>query len=494
MTRALAHRGPDDEGFHEAPGIALGHRRLAVRDPGPAGHQPFADPAGEVVVVFNGELYNDGELRSELSRRHGIRFRTRCDTELLPLGFRVLGPDLFARLEGIFAVALWDARARALYLARDGAGVKPLFTSGGGPRWRFASELKALLEDPEQPEQMDGAALHAWLAQGYVAPDRTLLTGVGQLAPGTVRRISGDGVRDVRFWQPVRKPDIRRLDDAVDAVAATLPPVVEQQLVSDVPVGVLQSGGIDSTLLTFTLRGRERLPVFTARFEEPSHDESARATRAARAAGVEHHLVPVAGDDVGADFEAMVRHFDGQVADSSGLAFYALARAVRRHTVVVLSGDGADELFAGYPTYRATRLAARLAGRVPSALLEAARRLGDRLARGSETRLPAAAVLARFAAGLAEPGIGCHAAWRRLWPAAPGGRRRWPAAPVPGPRGLGRSRVRPRHCRRSTVRRCARCSGATPSSTTGRPLPRPTAAPWTARCWRTSASTCRPTC
>lgn len=418
MARSLAHRGPDGEGVYMDPQgrAGLGHRRLAVRDPSSAGAQPMTDAGGGIAISFNGEIYNDAALRGILEREHGVTFRSRCDAEVIPAGFLAFGEAIFDRLEGMFAVALWDAREGRLWLARDGVGVKPLFVARDGARYRFASEVKGLLADPGQAFRLSPRGLHAYLAQGYVSPEATLLEGVMQLPPGTVRRIDASGVRDRRFWRPERRPDIRRLPDALDAFGTLWPQVLSDQLASDVPLGVLQSGGIDSSLVTFSLRDRPGLPVFTARFDEPSHDETRLAAETAAAAGVQQHVVPVASGDVAADFRDVVHHFDGQVADSSGLAFYALARAVRRRTVVALSGDGADEFFGGYPTYRATQVAA-FAGRfLPGAPLRAAGRLLARVGAGSEARLPASEVLSRFLFGLAE-GPRCHAHWRRILPA-----------------------------------------------------------------------------
>lgn len=416
MMRSLAHRGPDGEGFWLDPAgcVSLGHRRLAVRDLSEAGRQPMSDPSGRITISYNGEIYNDRELRAILEREHGARFRSRCDAEVIPLGFLAFGEAIFDRLEGMFAIALWDAREQTLWLARDAAGVKPLFVARDGARVRFASEVKGLLADPEQGFRLSPEALHAYLAQGYVAPDATMLDGVAQLPPGTVRRIDAGGARDRCFWRPQRRPDIRSLDDALDAFGEAWRCVVGDLLVSDVPLGVLQSGGVDSSLVSYALRDRPELPVFTARFEERSHDESVLAGEVASGAGARLHHVSVAGGDVVGDFRAVVHHFDGQLADSSGLALFALARAVRRHTVVALSGDGADEFFGGYPTYRMTRLATAVAGKFPPAALQTMSRALGRLGRRNEARLPPLELVSRLLLGVCDPGIACHAAWRRL--------------------------------------------------------------------------------
>ena len=419
MTRTLAHRGPDDEAVWNEGHVGFGHCRLAIRDPSPAGRQPMSDPSGRVTVSYNGEIYNEAALRRELERDYGFLFRSRCDTEVIPAGYLAWGEEVFDRLEGMFAIALWDDQTERLFLARDGVGIKPLFVARyrarHGERWGFGSELKALLADPELPRRIDAEALHVYLAQGYVAPHRTLLEGVGQLPPGTVRRIDRDAASDRRFWKPQRTGEIKQLSEAVEIFLITWDEVLESITVSDVPIGILQSGGIDSSLVTLGLAGRIEAPAFIATFEERSHDEASLAVDVARAASCPHHLVPVEVDDVPGVFRRVVEHFDGQLADSSGFATYTLCAAARRRAPVVISGDGADELFGGYPTYRATRIAAALQG-VPRSWLRGLGRRAWRRASGRYERLPKAEVVARFFDGATAPDLGYHAHWRRLLP------------------------------------------------------------------------------
>ena len=418
MTRALAHRGPDGEGLWLEGGVGLGHRRLAIRDLSEAGHEPMSDASGRVTISFNGEIYNDRAIRRELEGQFGYAFRSTCDAEVVPLGYLAWGEEIFRRLEGMFAVALWDARDRKLILARDGIGIKPLYFSDTGTTVRFASELKGLVADPGQARAIAPAALHGFLAQGYAAPDGSLLDGVEQVGPGTYCVFDHRGRRDTQYWRPVRRPDITRLEDGVEAFGRLWEEVVDDTLVSDVPVGVLQSGGIDSSLVSMELAGRRRdVPLFTAAFQETSHDEAAAAGSVGRSAGLQHHVVPVSEPaSPEARFREIVHHFDGQVADSSAYAFYPLAAAVRRQVTVALSGDGGDEMFGGYPTYRASRLASALSPFVPRGLAAALGRAAFRVAGRSEARLPAAEVVGRFAQGLAVAGsaLGAHVQWRRL--------------------------------------------------------------------------------
>ncbi len=417
MTDTMIHRGPDGSGVWIDGPVGLGHRRLAIRDLSDAARQPIHDPSGRVTVTYNGEIYNEAELRRELERDFGVAFRSTCDAEVLPVGWVHWGEGLLDRLEGMFAFGLWDARDRCLVLARDGFGIKPLFVADDDKCVRFGSELKALLADPAQPKRVNGPSLHRFLAQGYVGPDATLLEGVRQVAPGGIERFERDNTARRTFWRPIRRPDIGRMEDAVDAFEPVWSKVVAEHLISDVPVGVLQSGGVDSTLVTLSLPSEPKVPLFTAGFDQRSHDETTLAAALAKDLGLPHHTVPV---DVAAapedTFRSVVRHFDGQLADSSGFAYYVLSRAVRPQVKVVLAGDGGDELFAGYETYRASRVA-RVAGAVlPSSLSEMLARLATRLGAGGEDRIPLSEVAARFFAGIAAGHRDAHAQWRRILP------------------------------------------------------------------------------
>lgn len=415
MTAALAHRGPDGQGFWEAQGVGFGHRRLAIRDLSEAGRQPMLDDSGQICVTYNGELYGDDVLRRTLERETGHVFRTRCDTEVLPIGWRVWGESLFGRIEGMFAIALWDARTRTLVLARDAAGVKPLYWHEAGQTLHFASEVKALVA-AGLPCRIDPQAFHTYLACGYPDPDASLLEGVRQVPPGTMLIARAGERRMVRFWEPHRRGGERDPEAAVQKVIQTLRQVCSEMRVSDVPLALLQSGGIDSALLAMELD--PAVPCFTASFSERSHDETEAASRLAQAGGHPWEAVPVDGSSgLLEDFVATAHHVDGQLADSSCLAHYVLSRAVRRRTAVALAGDGADEFFGGYPTYRASRLAARVAPWIPTGL---ALGLADRiegLFGGDEGRLPLHVVAARFLRGLSAPGTTQHVEWRRLTPA-----------------------------------------------------------------------------
>ncbi|MDA9496619.1 asparagine synthase (glutamine-hydrolyzing) [Bradyrhizobium sp. CCBAU 11357] len=418
MSAALIHRGPDGDGFWLDQSVGFAHRRLAIRDLSDAGHQPMLDPSGRIVVTYNGEIYNDGELRRELERSFGFQFRGHCDTEILPYAYLAWGEAMFERLEGFFAVGLWDRQERRLILARDGIGIKPLYYFDDRSDVVFASEVKGILASGLVAAHIDPAALHTFLAAGHTGTRQSLFREIRQVPPGTVISFAASERTERRFWRPVRAPRVDRLDEAVDRLRSTIQTVVESQMVSDVPLGVLQSGGVDSSLITLTLKQLGlKPPLFTAGFTEKSHDESAAAKEIAAAAGLSVRVVDgEGGEDAETALRAVVHHFDGQCADTGALGFYRLAGAVRQHCSVVLSGDGGDEFFAGYETYAATAMAEPLRRVVPRGVAGMTGRFAYAAVRGNERRLPAAAQLARFALGLSEEGDSPHLQWRRLVP------------------------------------------------------------------------------
>lgn len=418
MVAALHHRGPDDSGIAIAPGVGLGHARLAIRDLSSDGHQPFADPSGRIVVSYNGEIYNDREIRAELERDFGFRFRTSCDTEVIPFGYLAWGDRLFERLEGMFAIALWDRDERRLLLVRDGIGIKPLYYAQTASVVRFASEIKGIFADPEQSRQLAPEGLHAFFAMGYVGPHSTTFEGVHQIPPGTVVSFC-DGKRESRrFWRPTRAPEITRIDDAAAELENLWPRVVADQLVSDVPVGVLLSGGIDSTIVALAAnQSGRKLPFFTASFANQSFDETPIARKVADGLNSDLHSVPIElRPDLGELLVQVVHHYDAQSCDEASLALLLLSREVRRHVTVALTGDGGDEFFAGYPTYGASRWAARLGPMLPANIWTGLGQLFYRLGSSGQTRLPVSAIASRFAFGVASGPMQAHASWRRYIP------------------------------------------------------------------------------
>jgi asparagine synthase (glutamine-hydrolysing) len=417
MTNALTHRGPDAGEIWCDGAIGFGHRRLAIRDLTAAGRQPMSDPSGRITVTYNGEIYNEAELRSELERDFGARFRSHCDTEILPLGYLAWGEDLFSRIEGIFAIGLWDASARRLILARDSIGTKPLFFSAFGGAVRFASEIKGLLADPTHPRDLDPAGLHRFFAMGYVGPTTTTMSHIRQVAPGSITTYENGSEISRRFWQPRRSPGFRDLADAVDTFLPLFDKVVSDQLISDVPVGILQSGGIDSSLIAFSVAKRGHFPLFTASFAEQSHDESKIASLVALQTTQPHQIVPVSEDARPDETLArVVHHFDGQVADESAGPLLLLTHELRRNSTVALSGDGADEFFGGYPTYRASCLADSFGCWIPKSIALSAGKVAYGASSTNEARLPWAALLSRFLLGIGAGGTYAHTEWRRYIP------------------------------------------------------------------------------
>lgn len=387
MTAALAHRGPDGEAIWTADEIGLGMRRLAIVDV-EHGEQPVVNEDQTIRVVFNGEIYNHGELRQWLDRR-GHRMRSRMDGEVIPHLYEELGPACFARLDGIFAIALWDANTRRLLLARDHLGVKPLYVHRGGEVSRFASELKSLLKDPAVPRRLDLEALDAHLTFRFTPAPRTLLEGVEKLEPATCLVISDSGEERFRYWNPA--PKLRRsmpLPEAADRFQDLLRAAVRRQMMSDRPIGAMLSGGIDSgAVVAMMSEVSDQVRTFTVGFEGGGDaDETKLARQTARLFDTDHHDIVLPPGDFREDLPAAIEALEEPVGTSSAIGFREVARMARREVPVLLSGQGADEVLGGYWRYVGEWMTERLLGfvaplrlqrplaavgaRVPSARLE----------------------------------------------------------------------------------------------------------------------------
>ena len=368
MCHSLAHRGPDDWGLHLDGPVGLAMRRLAVIDVD-AGRQPIANEDGTVWTVYNGEIYNYLELRRELEAR-GHRFATRSDTEVIVHLYEDHGLDFVRALNGMFAIALWDAARRRLVLARDRMGIKPLYVAALPDRLLFGSEIKALLADGLRPT-VDLEALSLYLSLLYIPAPHTIYREIRKLEAGHLLVWQDGQVADRPYWdlskvQPA-SGDLR--SDAVRAeLLDLLTDAVRRQLVADVPLGTFLSGGIDSsTLVALTRRVFSgRVKTFSIGFDDPSYDERADARVVARHFETDHTELTVRPDVVDL-VPRLVRHFDEPFADASAIPTYYLSQLTRRHVTVALGGDGGDELFAGYATYKADVLA-RLYARLPGAL------------------------------------------------------------------------------------------------------------------------------
>lgn len=369
MTNAIAHRGPDGSGIWTAPGVGLGHRRLSIIDVA-GSPQPMATPGESHVVVFNGEIYNYREIRAELTTL-GAHFVTDGDTEVLLHGWRAWGAGLLERLNGMFAFALYDAEARSLFLARDRLGVKPLhYVELSDGAVAFASELKGLLAHPLVRRAPDLGAVEDYLALGYVPDDASIVAGVRKLPAGHFLLLE----RGRPVPQPVQWWDVdftRRATgstrDLTAELAHRLGEAVRSRMVADVPLGAFLSGGVDSSAVVALMAEASRQPVKTCTigFDEAGHDERAHAERIARRFATEHRTRTVASDDFGL-IDTLVHAFDEPFADASALATYQVCALARETVTVALSGDGADEAFAGYRRYRFHAAEERVRGLVPA--------------------------------------------------------------------------------------------------------------------------------
>jgi asparagine synthase (glutamine-hydrolysing) len=361
MTDAMTHRGPDERGTYLAPGIALGARRLAIVDVGD-GHQPALNEDGSVRAIQNGELYNHLALRSEYDRH---AYASRCDTEILPHLYEEVGPRFPERLRGKFAIAIWDEPRRRLVLARDRLGVKPLYYSRQGDVLVFASELKSLLASGLVPAELDYEAIDAYLTLGFTPAPRTPLAGVSKLQPGSRLVVSGGEALLERYWDyPLPRPDEPARSEAeyAEELIEHLEDAVRARLMSDVPLGAMLSGGLDSSLVVALMARNTTEPVktFSVGFGDGGvASELADARYVAQVLGTEHHELELSLADAATDLEELVWTMDEPVADLSSLGLFALSKLAAQHVTVGLCGQGADELLGGYERYRTAAVADR---------------------------------------------------------------------------------------------------------------------------------------
>ncbi len=357
MAGSLAHRGPDQDGFFSDGGnVSLGMRRLKVIDLN-GGAQPISNEDGRVTVVFNGEIYNFRELRAELEAA-GHRFVTNTDTEVLVHLYERDGEDFARRLRGMFAFALWDSRERKLLLGRDQFGIKPLYYAARGGRLYFASELKALHLASGVCGDLDPSALDFYFTYLYIPAPLSVYKGVSKLEPGTMLAWRNGAARLEKYWRLEAGPGAARPEEYyVEGIRDLLSKSVKEQLMSDVPLGLLLSGGVDSVSLLALMAEHSAEPVrtFTAGFGGGDFDETAAARAAAERYGARHTEIPVK-PDVGGLIRELAGHFDEPFADSSALANYLVTKEARRDVTVALAGIGGDELFGGYPRHAGARL------------------------------------------------------------------------------------------------------------------------------------------
>ncbi len=382
MSRTLAYRGPDAEGFLIEPenGLAFAHRRLAIVDLTPTGAQPMSSSDGRYTCIYNGEIYNFQDLRDEL-RAAGRKFRGTSDTEVFLEACSEWGPErAIARLNGMFAIVLWDARERAAILARDHLGIKPLYYAATPERLWFGSELKAFQHCPGWRPELDCDALAAFMRHGYVPGPGTIYKNVFKLPPAHIMRWRLGSTEQPRaFWDLRRAAvdgatkaradgfDAREAEERLDVL---LRDAVRRQMVADVPLGAYLSGGIDSSTVAALMQAQSNRPIrsFTVGFREQTHDESAHARAIAKHLGTDHTEMTVTSHDALAVVPRLAEMYDEPFADSSQIPTALLSALTRKHVTVTLTGDGGDEAFAGYQRYLWASTLWKWIGPIPAGL------------------------------------------------------------------------------------------------------------------------------
>ncbi len=371
MTEAIVHRGPDDYGYHIDSHAALGHRRLSIVDLS-GGHQPMCDESHTKLIVYNGEIFNHADLRPALERA-GHSYASRCDTETIIHAFEEHGPGCLNLFRGMFAFAIWDQQTKQLFCARDRLGIKPLYYFQVGGNFVFASEIKALLEHPAVPLGVNEALLPEYLAFGFTSSEETLFRGVRKLMPGHWLIFDASGaspsLRVERYWDPpaaaAAEPERSwREQDWIQETRRRLEETVRMRLMSDVPLGMFLSGGVDSSAIAALIRRMADGPVktFSVGYAEARYSELSYAADVARRIGTDHHEVTVGMDDFFTALPRMIWHEDEPIAWPSSVSLYFVSQLASRQVKVVLTGEGSDELFGGYERYRWNLLNARAAG------------------------------------------------------------------------------------------------------------------------------------
>jgi asparagine synthase (glutamine-hydrolysing) len=413
MCDRIAHRGPDQHGIWGDDHVTLGHRRLSILDLSEKGRQPMSSCDGSVTVVYNGEIYNFPELRPELEAM-GYRFRSSCDTEAILHAYQAWGLEAVHKLRGMFAFALWDSRRRLLWLVRDRIGIKPLYYHAADGRLVFASEIKAILEDRSVPRRLDHQALFDYLGFEFVPAPATMFEDVRKLPAGH-QLIWQDGQISVsRYWDLSFEPrngKLPTIDEAAEQVQETLSECVRSHLLSDVPLGVFLSGGLDSSALVAMMRRHISGPLrtFTIGYPDKTFSELDYADTVARHLGTEHHVLMIEGITREL-IEKSLYHLDEPMTDLSSIPLMLLCGEARRQITVCLSGEGGDEVFAGYDRFKASRLNHYYSA-APRALRGPIERLVRRLPDQRRKKGPVN-MLKRFVEGSALDPAGAHLRWQ----------------------------------------------------------------------------------
>ena len=370
ITEAMSHRGPDQQGIFEGSEATLCAVRLKIIDLG-GGNQPILSDDRDTAIVFNGEIYNHKEVRAELEGL-GHRFHSNCDTETVLRAYLEWDTACFSRMRGMFAVALWTESQKRLVLVRDRMGIKPLYYYRNGEELYFGSELKAILEHPEVPRELDLDALDTYLSLNYVAGTQTLIRGIRKVAPGHLLEWRQGKVHSEAWWK-IPEGETRRisLGAAKEELDWLLRDAVREHLISDVPLGVWASGGLDSSAILHYAAAQSagQLKTFSVSFQGRSFDESRYFREIARNYGTDHHEFDLNPEsELQSAIEDFAYYSDEPSADAGALPVWFLSRMSRRHVTVALSGEGADELFGGYLTYQADRLVRPFRRLVPAGL------------------------------------------------------------------------------------------------------------------------------
>ncbi|HLZ56608.1 MAG TPA: asparagine synthase (glutamine-hydrolyzing) [Ktedonosporobacter sp.] len=427
MMSAQQHRGPDDDGCHCEPGMGLGFRRLAILDLTPTGHQPMCNEDETVWLSFNGEIYNFQDVVPTLEQA-GHRFRSRrSDSEMIVHAYEQWGPDCVQRFIGMFAFAIWDRRKRSIFIARDRMGEKPLYYWSDGTHFAFSSEVKALLTLPMIPRQLNLRALQSYLSYEYVPAPESIFTGIQKLPAGHYLEIHLDGSdqgRQTADWRPHQYWDVRfqtsetpgrSVDDYAHELRELLRQAVKRCLISDVPLGLFLSGGLDSSsLLALATEVSTQQPkTFSIGFEEKTFSELDYAQIVAHHFDSEHHveiLKPEANDLI----QTVANFLDEPFADASALPTYLVSRMARQHVTVALSGDAGDELFAGYDWYRAQKFASSTIDHLPGAMRHQLSTLATRIPPSAQKK-GLRNVTRRFLEVATLPPALQHSRWQAFW-------------------------------------------------------------------------------
>jgi asparagine synthase (glutamine-hydrolysing) len=411
ITQLLRHRGPDQQGVYVSQAISLGAVRLKIIDLD-GGSQPIRSADGQAILVFNGEIYNYQELRQTL-RGCGHHFESQSDTEVVLRAFLEWDTECFTKFKGMFALALWQEPQRRLVLARDRMGIKPLYYAEKAGQVYFGSELKALLAHPEISHELDPAALSQYLSLNYVPCPRTLLEGIAKLPPGHFLEWTAGTARSRSFWDLAFHPEKISDQEATERLDALIRKSIRQHLISDVPLGVWLSGGLDSSTIVHYAQAESsrQLRTFSVSFKGRSFDESRYFQMVAQHYSTDHHEFDLSRNQ---DIEDTIRQFaeyaDEPCGDSSSLPVWYLSKLSRQHVTVALSGEGADELFGGYLTFQAD-LMARMARRVPMVVRRAGLDLAHRWLPVSEDKISREYMAKRFLEGTLLPPFEAHCYW-----------------------------------------------------------------------------------